>query len=382
MPVTYLMKKPICLQKTRLKKTRQIKRRNLPDRHVRNNVKSQGDYNTIINSGNNSTVVPIVVNIRNLHVHVERPLQPTARPHTKKQKLCRKLLDRLDQLSARGALKKCKESINRLLRCTRDSDCRATLWIAAAACFINGGKMKNAGKALCHVTGLLDQTENSSEHKLARDYYQSLIDLREDRYDHGVRVIMMALYDIQMKQVGHVRALIMINLGWLYTKMAQLEQDHHKQAELIKDAKESFGRAIDDSGQEDEEEEFPGQLQDKKTRICQCAWIGGVYLRLRCWCSALPDGNNTNQGTTDEIPEEDITEAQQILFSLEDREPLCGICEVLYHLAQAHMCYRGQKYPEALKEAKEARDLAICGDFKNYIDIAESIVKLFKQAVL
>ncbi|XP_066280411.1 uncharacterized protein [Branchiostoma lanceolatum] len=380
MPVTYLVKKPVFLYKPRPRRRRQndeIKRRKLPDCRVINKVTSQGNHNTIINKGHNVTVHMVV----KVNINVERPLQPTTRLHIKKQqKPYRKLLDRLDQLSATGELKKCEEIINRLFEHTSDPDDCAMLWIAAAACCINGGEMMIAREALRQVTDLLPQTENSDEHELARDYYQSLIDLREDRYDCSIRVITMALCKIQMKQVGHMRAWLLINLGWCYTKMAQLEQVPYKQAELIKDAKEPFARAIDASCHEDEE--FPGQLTDKKTRIRQCALIGRVYLRLRCWHSVLVDGNNTNPGIMDEISQEDIKEAEQILRSLENREPVCGICEVLYHLAKANLSYRFKQYPEALKEAEAAKDLAILKNFNNYIDIADSTVKLFKEAVI
>ncbi|XP_078592817.1 uncharacterized protein LOC144871336 [Branchiostoma floridae x Branchiostoma japonicum] len=338
----------------------------------------QGDGNISVSAGSFSN---ISISTCTCPQVVEKPLPRTARLDNNWQKLCRKTLDLLGQLSANGELKKCKRSIDRLFQAIPDPDFRAALWNAAAINCINGGKMASAHEALHHVTMLLNETKNRTEHELRRDYYKSLIYLREEKCDQlfqGVGLTTVALQTTELVQVGCIRAWLWINHGWFYIKMANMQQNCYKQTALIKDAEESFVRAscIDDSCHE--EEEFPGQLQDKRTRIRQCALIGRVYLRLRCWRSVSVGENDTKQGITDGIPEENIQEAQKILVSLKDREPLCGICEVLYHLAKAHLCYRFKQYPDALKEAEAARDLAINGHFKNYIDIAKSIVKLFR----
>ncbi|CAH1263303.1 Hypp2657 [Branchiostoma lanceolatum] len=327
----------------------------------------QGDGNVVVSAGSSCTI-----NLTYPEV-VEKPLPRTARLDNYRQSLCRKMLDLLGCLSANGELKSCKKSIDRLIQATPDPDYRAALWTAVAINCINGGNMKGAEKALHHVMSLLDQTENSIEHELGRDHYQSLIYLRENKYIEGERLTSRALCKTEHLQAGCMAAWVLINHGWFYTKMAIQELDPHKQQKRVSVATASFRRATEYS-----DREFPGQMQDNKSRIRQFALIGQVYLLLRCWRSV--DGGCTKPGNTDKITEEDVAKAQEVLISLEKGEPLCAICKVLYHLAKAHLCYR-RKNQECLKEAKKARGLAKKGSFKQYYDFANSIVKHFERQV-
>ncbi|XP_078673362.1 uncharacterized protein LOC144912242 [Branchiostoma floridae x Branchiostoma belcheri] len=328
----------------------------------------QGDGNIAVNAGSFSTIT------LTCHQVVEKPFPRTARLNNRRQKLCRKMIDQLGQLSANGELQTCKRSIDRLIQATSDPDYRAALWNAAAINCINGGKMKSAREALRHVTCLLDQTENSIEHKLGRDHYLSLIYLRENKYDQGVCLTTGALQQTERLQPGCMSAWVLINHGWFYTKMAIQEQDHYDQAELIRKAIDSYMKAIDFS-----HEEFPGQLQDNKSRIRQFSLIGQVYLLLRCWRSV--DGNYSKLGMTDQISQKDLAKAEEVLSTLEKGEPLCGICDVLYQLAKAHLYYRKKQYQEGLKEAKRAKVFAKDRSFMQYHDFADSIVKHFERTV-
>ncbi|XP_035669327.1 uncharacterized protein LOC118411264 [Branchiostoma floridae] len=367
-PVKYVIKKPYlhtarsnCIKK-------QIKHRKSLGHTVENKVTSQGNHNTIINTGNNATVVMVS------SMTVEKPLSRAERLDTPKQRTCRWILDGLNQLSANAMFDECNEKIGRFFQHTKDPDYQAVLWVATANNCINAGDMERAGEALSNVMSLLDQTENSIEHELARDHFQSLIYLRENKYVEGERLTTRALCKTEHLQAGCMAAWILINHGWFYTKRTIQEQDPHKQPNLVSVATASFRRAIEYS-----DREFPGQLQDNKSRIRQFALIGQVYLLLRCWRSV--DGSCTKPGN--KITGKDVAKARKVLASLDpDKgEPLCAICMVLYHLANAHLCYRLNKYQDGLKEAKKARHLAAKGSFKQYHGFADSIVKHFERRV-
>ncbi|XP_035669352.1 uncharacterized protein LOC118411278 [Branchiostoma floridae] len=294
-----------------------------------------GNGNTCVNiGGSNNTNTVTIKHFKTRKCASNKPalyapICRSSRLNTKTQASCRRLTDKLAQLSDDGLLKTCQSRIQKMFRGKTKPDFKVVLHLAETLNAINEGSFMRAYTLLNKVEKLLPSTESNVEYTLRWFHLKSLAQLREGK-NAGLYLTGKALTLIDQLEPGCLSGWVLILRARLISSLVFEQQEETTEMALSKDAETLFHTAIQHA-----QNEFPQQMENCQSYIPQFASIGLVFLHMRFW----PSLNKPKLGIPKQASPQSLEKVQKILANIDESAQTCHISKLFLMLAKASLQY-------------------------------------------